>query len=99
MAKRAWHIEETVTELGEAVPAYDQVVDLVGSLLDTLRVVGGQLSVATVREDTDERVAGVKKFETVGYLVTWTDAVPGVKPAAPAPAVELEVDDEIGEGE
>lgn len=100
MGKRAWQIEDQYTHDGGEIPAYDQLVDLVGSLVDTLRVVGGQLSIATQRVDTKERVAGIKKFETVGYLVMFTDQVPGV-PAAPAPAAleepadgdELEIDD------
>lgn len=99
MAKRAWQIEDEFSEHGETIPAYDQVVDLVGSLLDTLRTVGGQLAIATLRQDTGERVGGVKVFETLGYVVQWTDAVPGVRPAPePAPAPD-ETDVAAGEEE
>lgn len=97
MGKRAWNIEDHYDDVtGEVTPAYDQVVDLVGSLLDTVRVVGGQLTVAAQRQDTGLRVAGIKRFDTIGFMVLFTDQVPGV-PASPAPAApeadELEVDD------
>lgn len=87
MAKRAWQLEDQYDDAGEVVDAYAQAVDLVGSLLDALRVIGGQISVATLRQDTDERVGGVKVFQTTGYVVSWTDNVPGYRPA-PAPEPE-----------
>lgn len=97
MAKRAWQLEDQVNDDGELVGAYEQVVDLVGSLLDTLRTVGGQIGVATLRQDTNERVGGVKVFETLGYVVSWTDAVPGVRPAPEPTSAPDETDVTAGE--
>lgn len=87
-AKRAWQLEDEVDDDDRLVSAHEQLVDLLGALAETLRVVGGQLSVATLRQDTGERIAGVKVFETQGYVVQWTDFVPGVLPATvPEPDV------------
>jgi len=98
MAKRAWQLEDRYDDVtGEVIDAYGQVVDLVGSLLDTLRVVGGQIGVATLRQDTGERVGNVKAFETVGYVVSWTDAVPGVRPAPEPKSEPDETDVTAGE--
>jgi hypothetical protein len=100
MAKRAWQIEEQVDDDGGVISAYEQVADLVASLLDSLRTIGGQIGVASLRQDTGEKVGGVKVYATVGYVVSWTDAVPGMRPApAPEPPEADELDASAGEEE
>jgi hypothetical protein len=73
--------------------AYEQVVDLAGSLLDTLNRLGGQFTIATKRVDTGEKIAGIKVFETVGFVVVHQDHVPGVQQPAEQPAEAPEGDE------
>jgi hypothetical protein len=74
--------------------AYEQLVDLVGSLLDTMNRLGGQVTIAAKRVDTGERIAGIKVFETVGFVVVHQDHVPGVASAPAEPPAEPPVAEE-----
>jgi hypothetical protein len=87
--KRAWHIGTQVDEeTGEERPDQAELGELVADLLATLERVGGQVAVASIREDTGMEIGGVRTFVTTGYIVQYTDRVPGS--AAPAAAPEAE---------
>jgi hypothetical protein len=87
--KRAWKIGTQVDiETGEERPDQAALGELVADLLATLERVGGQVAVASIREDTGEEIGGVRMFETTGYVVQFTDRVPGF--AEPAPVAEEE---------
>jgi hypothetical protein len=95
MAKQhAWDLSDEHDGDGAlTATAYEQVVDLVGSLLDTINRLGGQVTIATKRFDTGERIAGIKVFETSGFVVVYQDHVPGVQPPADPPAEAPEGDE------
>jgi predicted kinase len=95
MAKQhAWDLNDEHDADGAlTASAYEQLVDLAGSLLDTMNRLGGQVTIAAKRLDTGERIAGIKVFETVGFVVVHQDHVPGLptppaEPPAETPAVE-----------
>lgn len=91
--RRAWKFEDAENEAGETVSAYEQLVDHLGSMADTTRTIGGQFNVASIRVDTGETVGGIKSFVTTGYVVTYTDHVPGM----PAPDADADEDQEGNE--
>jgi hypothetical protein len=92
--QHAWDLSDERDDDGSlSASAYEQVVDLAGSLLDTLNRLGGQVTIATKRVDTGERIAGIKVFETVGFVVVHQDHVPGVQPPADPPAEAPEGDE------
>lgn len=95
MAKQhAWELDGDVDEEG-AVTAYEQVVELAGSLLDMLNHIGGKFTVAAKRYDTGEAVAGIKVFETRGFVVVFEDHVPGVPAPEPDPGLAPDVPAEV----